>query len=387
MLVGKSTHLYAHDATSFNAVYDKIWLQIAAEKGVGPQVVLSPFVQTPLWPYLLQPLCNEMSFPAFNLLFKIVLACCFASMIWLTGRYWAPKFFTPLWIFVMCVLWIKADPLRDALQLTNTHAIFLVLTLLAILWARSGQPVLAGASLAVAAAVKITPAIFFIYWLMTKQRKAALSFALWFAALFVITVVTSGTPIMLDYIQSMSRVSHILLLTDGNQSFAAWWMGYIYPRSWIMDFRSLPMPAAMSVISSAFVFLSAIVGGYCDRRSSSLNSKVPPYGAVITLVGATIFTPIAWGHYYILLVIPMILLLDDCLTRVSISAITCFVGIFLFANSKVLLRQLRYIHAPVFHLERGEFYAGFISILAMLLLYMRNAEVTSYKEGKVNEHL
>lgn len=374
VLTGKAAHLYAYDPTSFNAVSDKVWLQIAASKGVNPRVVLSPFVQTPLWPYILQPLCAGMSFPAFNLFFEIVLASCFAALIWLTGRHWTYKFFTPLWVSSICVLWIKADPLRDALQLTNTHAIFLVLTLLAILWARSGKPMLAGASLAMAAVVKITPAVFLIYWLVTKQKKAAVSFVLWSAALFIITVAASGKVITLDYLHSMSRVSHILLLSDGNQSLAAWWMGYRYPPSWVMGFRSLPMPAALSMISSLFVVLSAIVGGYYDLRVSPLNSKVPPYGAVIAFIGATIFTPIAWGHYYILLVIPMILLLDDYLRDPSVPLIACLAAIFLLANTKVLLRQLRYLHLPASHVERGEFYAGLVAIFSMLFLFKRRLQ-------------
>lgn len=384
VLNGKSAHLYSYDPASFNLVSDRLWLQIASAKGIAPQVLLSPFVQTPLWPYVLQPLCNGMSFPAFNRFFEIVLVVCFAAMIWLTGRNWAPRFFTPMWVLAMCILWIKADPLRDAIELNNTHAIFLVLTLLAILWARSGRPVLAGASLAIAAAVKITPAVFVIYWLVTKQKKAALSFILWSGALFAITLATSGSAIMLDYIHSMSRVSHILLLSEGNQSLAAWWMGYRYPAASMMGFRSLPMPAAMSMISSVFVVLSAVLGGYCDLRTSALNSKLPQYGAVITLIGATIFSPIAWGHYYILLVIPMVLLLDDCLEKFSIATVAIFASIFLLANTKVLLRQLRYFHVSNVHVERGQFYAGLIAIIGMFLLYRRSIETMHSAEGPVS---
>ena len=386
VLAGQSSHLYAFDPKSFNVVSDRLWLQIAAARGIAPNVALSTFVQTPLWPTMLQPLCGSMSFPAFNRLFEIAVAVCFAAMIWLTGRHWAPRFFTPPWVLAMCLLWLRADPLRSAILLTNTHAIFLLLTLLAILWARSGRPVPAGASLAFAAAIKITPAVFVIYWLVTKQRKAALSFVLWSAALILITLATSGPALTLNYLHSMSRVSHTLVLSELNQSFAAWWMGHRYPASWSTDFHYLPMPAAMSMVSSILVVLSAILGGYCDRSTSSSVFKRPPYGAVLTLIGATIFTPIAWGHYYILLVIPIILLLNDCLRKFSLADAAIVTSIFLLANTRVLMRQIRPGHVPELYLVRGQFYAGVFAMIGMIFLYWRSlhlAETTALPSDQI----
>jgi hypothetical protein len=76
----------------------------------------------------------------------------------------------------------------------------------------------------------------------------------------------------------------------------------------------------------------------------------------------------------------MILLLDDSLGEFSISGIAILICIFLLENTKVLLRQLRYVHVSTFHVERGQFYAALFAILGMILLYRRKIKESSDAE-------
>ena len=379
---GQVSHLYAHDPTSFNTISDPVWMTIAQTGGVPKSTIVVPFVQTPLWPYLLQPLCGRTNFPNFNLIFRIVLCVCLAALIWITGYFWAPRFFKPLWVLLFVAAWLRADPLRDAVLLTQTHIIFLLLTFMAILWARSGRSVWAGISLTAAAAVKITPGAIILYWLMTKQKKAVLSFIFCSVAILALTVLVVGRTTMTDYIHSMSRVSNILLLSAGNQSLAAWWMGDFYMKKEALSFRTFPLPAALKVSCLGLVVASTIVGGYCDQRLSKLSPGIPPYGAVFALLGATVFTPIAWAHYYIILVVPLILLLDDYLRQRSYAVLLLIGSIFVFANYRLLLRHARYMHLPTPEIVWGQFYAGILAMVAMLLLYWRSlTKLTSANAG------
>jgi hypothetical protein len=369
---GQPSHLYAHDDTSFNAISDPVWTTIAQTSGVPASTIVVPFVQTPMWPYLLQPLCRSTNFPSFNLIFRIVLCVCLAALIWITGYYWAPRFFKPLWVSLFVAAWLRADPLHDAVQLTQTHIIFLLLTFLAVLWARSGRPVWAGISLAAAAAVKITPGAMIVYWLMMKQKKAALTFVACSIVIVSLTVLAVGHTIMTDYVHSMSRASNVLLLSEGNQSFAAWWMGDFVLKNEALGFRTLPLPAALKVVCLGLVVASTLIGGYCDRQLSGISRSLPPYGAVFAVLGATVFTPIAWAHYYVILVVPLILLLDEFLRRRSYAVLLLVGSIFFFANYPLVLRHAGYMHLTAPNIVRGQFYAGILAMAAMLLLYRRS---------------
>ena len=372
ILAGEISHLYAYDPGSFNYVSDPVRSNVGTAAGIPLTTALTPYMQTPLWPYVLQPLCGSMNFPAFNAVFGVFIAICFAALIWLTGRHWTTRFFQPQWVLLMALLWIRADPLRDAMELTQTHVIFLLMSLLAIVLARSKRPVWAGVLLALAAAVKITPGFLVIYWLLTKQRKAAVSFMVASVAVFAATVLLTGRTATIDYMHSMSRVSHVLLLSRGNQSFAAWWMGGFYPRGESLTFRNLPLPAALKVACFVLVLLSTIAGAYFDRQLEVRGEEsIAPYGAVFAMLGATMFTPITWLHYYIILVIPLILILDEQLRRRSYLLIGLFGMIVALASSPNLLRHAGYMHLPVPDLVRGQFYAGLLTMFALWFIYWR----------------
>jgi hypothetical protein len=367
---GEISHLYSHDQTSFNLISDPAWQRAASIGGANTQLV--PFVQTPLWPYVLQPLCGSMQFSAFNELFKVTLALCFAALIWVTGRYWTTRFFRPQWVLLMAILWVRADPLREAMELTQTHAIFVLLTVLAILLARLNRPVWAGILLAISAQVKITPAAIVLYWLLMKQRRAALSFVLASVVLFVSTMLLVGRAATVDYLHSMARVSNVLLLAGGNQSMAAWWMGLVSPKAQALTFRELQLGAALKFLCSGLTIASAILGAYLDRRLEvHADGSTAPYGAILALLGTTIFAPIAWNHYYLILVVPLILVLDECLGRRSYPLLGLFVSIVALASSPNLLRHAGYLHLPVPDLVRGQFYAGLLAMAALYLLYRR----------------
>jgi len=369
---GQASHLYDHDPSSFNSISDPTWKTLAESSGVPASTLLTPFMKTPLWPYILQPLCGRTNFPNFNLIFRIVLCVCLAALIWITGYFWAPRFFKPLWVLLFVAAWLRADPLRDAVQLTQTHIIFMLLTFLAVLWARSGRPVWAGISLAAAAAAKITPGAMIVYWLMVKQKKAALSFVVCSIVIVALTVLAVGPTIMTDYIHSMSRASNVLLLSQGNQSFAAWWMGDFVLKNEALGFQTLRLSAALKVVCLGLVVASTLIGGYCDRQLSGISRSLPPYGAVFALLGATVFTPIAWAHYYVILVVPLILLLDEFLRRRSYVVLLLVVSIFFFANYPLCLRHAGHLHLTAPNIVRGQFYAGILAMAAMLLLYRRS---------------
>jgi hypothetical protein len=320
---------------------------------------------------VLQPLCASASFRTFNLIFKAILALSFSGLIWFAGRAWTTRFFHPGWILLLAIGCLRFDPLRDAMTMTQTHGIFLLATVFAILLARNGHPLWAGLLLSLAASVKITPAAMVFYWMVTSHWRATLSFLASMAAWTAITFAAVGRATMDAYLHSISRVSNVLLLSGNNQSFAAWWMARFYPASEAQVYHSYPLPLQLKLLCGALVLGSALLGGLCDRRLRVAEPGAPPYGAVIALLGATIFTPIAWSHYSIVLVLPIMLLLDRALRWRSAALMVGAGIVFLLADCNLLSRQLTHWRLPTGWLLRGQFLACGLAMAALLLLVGR----------------
>jgi hypothetical protein len=244
----------------------------------------------------------------------------------------------------------------------------------AVVWARSGSPISAGVLLAIAAAIKITPGLLLIYWLITKQFRAALSFLIASAALLTITVFVTGPQVFLAYLHSMSKISSILLVAYNNQSFAAWWSGGSYPAAQLRAWHSFLLPAGLRITSLLLLVGSAVVGGYIDRQLARTEPVPPPYGAMFALVGATLFTPIAWSHYFVILLVPVLLLLDEFLRRKSYWLIGMAALIVTLTLYSEIASHLGRIATLLPAMVRNQFYAALVAMVSLTFLMTRRRE-------------
>ncbi len=300
----------------------------------------------------------------------MVLVLSFAGMLWVTGRYWTPHLFHPLWMAGVCLL-VPLEPFQYSVVLTQTHVPFILMALLAVLLARKGFPLWAGVLLALAAAVKITPGLLAVYWLVTRRYKAFISFVITSLALFALTVALTGTQTVAAWLHSMSRVSNVLLLAWNNDSFAAWVMQSHYAAAEKGRWLSLPLPHGVKLLSLALLLSSAILGGYLDRRTAPRGEGQPPYGAILTLIGATLFTPIAWTHYFALLIVPIMLALDEHLRRRT-PVLVGTVGLLVALNTyDFVYLHGSHLRTALPYLARTEFYAGLIAMVLLVYLPMR----------------
>jgi hypothetical protein len=381
---GGRQHLYAHDPVLFNHVRDPFWDAAEEEGGLWPNYNTPPYVQTPLWAWALEPVCTRMSFRGFIWTFLGLTLVCFASTIWVVARYWTPRLFHPGWIAVVCAGLYLTEAFQYSLHLVQTHILFVFLMVAALTLAGRGRPVSGGLLLAVAAAVKITPGLLLIYWLVQRNWKAAASFVFWSIAIAVVTLMVAGPKLSLEYLHTLSRASNLLLVAFNNQSFAAWWMGRSYPASELFVWHTFDLPMRMKVISTALSLGSATMGGWMDRTSTAkTGSIIPCFGAGFAIAGTMIFAPIAWSHYSIVLVIPAMLLIDGSLRETLsfrwrygfflIALIVLALNLYPLSYREILMHAYK-LKAPggqTLSLVRSQFYAGLCSMVGMWLLHSR----------------
>ena len=359
---GQSAHLYSFDPVSFDEIGNDDTWQDEADRGHA-QANLHPYVQTPLWAYALQPLCMRVNYKAFDRIFDVLSMLSFAGCIWLTARYWARSLFHVYGIALVCLAVFFSVPFQYSMYLMQTHVLFMIMTVAALILAQKDRPISAGLLLAGAAAVKITPGFLVLYWLLTRRWKAALSMIAWSAVLWAITLLVGGRALMQVYLADLQRVSHVLLLYQNNQSFAAWVMGRFYPYDEVFDIFIHPLPNAVRLASSAFTLGLTALGGLIDWRSRR-DPGAAPVGALMALVAATAFAPIAWTHYSIILIPPLMVIASENARIRSWWIWAALAGIIALNYRPLASDVVKGLIGP-WSILRGHFYACLLTMLTL----------------------
>jgi len=131
--------------------------------------VIPGYVYPPTLALLLQPL-TRLRFDA-ALTVWLLLNCALAPVCWVIGaKHFAQK---TLWSWqsaLLAVIVLAAMPMRENLLLGQINGLVLVLALVSFIAFRDDRPFLAGALLAVAAWLKLTPAFLLIYFVYHKRN-------------------------------------------------------------------------------------------------------------------------------------------------------------------------------------------------------------------------
>ena len=238
-------------------------------------------------------------------------------------------------------------------------------------WSDSGRAETAGNRWFSACPCLLDPdhhALVLLYWLMTRKWHAAAWLAGWLVFFSTVTVLATGVPLFKLYVGEISRLGHLLLVSQNNQSFAAWFMARFYPATAFMKIDILPLPAAIGVVSSLLMVPLTAIGGYLDLR----RTEPVPIGTVIALLSAMIFAPIAWTHYSILLIAPVMLLVDSARKRRGwrLGALAACV---LALNYPPLATDVINGVIGRFSIVRGQFFAGLLCVAGLLVLAIQQS--------------
>lgn len=199
---------------------------------------------------------------------------------------------TRLLIAGMVAAAIVLDPVYQTLFLGQINLILLALILTDVWRASRGRP--AGLGVGIAAAIKLTPAIFIVFFLLARRTKAALVAAGAFAAcglagflvaphasrlywrhLFVDTH-RVGAP----YISNQSPYAAAIRIASGQGHIGAWWI----------------------VVPFGFAVVGLAVAAILARRQDWLGATVA------TGTTGLLVSPISWAHHWVWILPALVLL-------------------------------------------------------------------------------
>ncbi len=281
---------------------NEVWARTGEQSGIRPDTV-TRYVQTPLWAWLVAPLSSLMPFAIFKRIFAALGGLAAMAMVQTGTRQWAPSLAGPGGQAVLLAGLTISAPFLWAVALGQTHVLFLCLAVVGAVRAARGKPVSAGALLAAAAAVKITPLWVAVTWAAAGRWRSVASFAAFSFAFAVLAVLCAGWHVEVAYLDTLRAMNRDILLSFNNDAFVALLSVRQLTEQTAFHWQQVSIPGWLAGLSLSLLACCALAGGWMDRRLASQPGAVP------TLIAATLFAPLAWNHYFIILILPAALFL------------------------------------------------------------------------------
>ena len=244
------------------------------------------------------------AFAAWNLLSLLALA---ASIIltWGTLRPRIPK-----WAVLALVAGAGLSyPLRQNL-VHGQSGLFLLLLMTAAWRAdRSGRAWRAGTLIGVAAVIKLFPAYLVAYFLLAGRWRAAVAGAASAAVLTGVTAVVLGPGTFTVYAGEVLPVTSRFATAWSNLSLTGLWLK-LFDQATVFDgllveplLQSRGTAWALVLVSAAILTAAAVRLAWRERATGPADGSFAAALVIMVLI-----SPVTWGHYFVLLLMPVVYL-------------------------------------------------------------------------------
>lgn len=301
---GQSELIYAAPPGFFGGAAAS-WTPVMADLGIADQIVF-PYVYPPLWAVLVAPLTPVLGPQGFADAVTLLHVPLLAGSVLMAARLLKPEGMS-LQIWVVIGITGLLASVQSYLALWHNQPTITVtfLILLAFVCLGKDRPVAAGAALALAAAIKLTPAAFALIFLIDRQYRALAAFALIGGALGLLSLALAGIDLHLTFLDSLHAIRGAALLNAVNVSLlpallaAGSALGLRAPvdvQSHLVVLHDVPgwLTAALSLAGLAMVaaFLMAL-----KDQPAALRRGIGVFALSLILA---LFGPLGWLHYYLL---------------------------------------------------------------------------------------
>jgi len=356
---GETEHIYDHDTEFFHIVNSQEWAKEAAESRF--KGFLHPYVQIPIWAYAWQPACNGLNFNQFNALITAISAMSISAIILICISVFGNTLLNPLKLIILLIAIWFSEPFKYAFFLTQNHLSILLLVISAWLADTKNKSISAGALLSIAAAVKITPAAFILYFIAKQRYRSAAYAAAFSFAILIANYILLGSAVSHSFFDELHRVSSVWLPSFNNQSLAGM-IGGIYMPSEIAGWRINALPVWIKISSIIFVLIATYCSGLIDRSRNG-------HGLCLAILAITVASPISWTHYYLAIIIPSILIADHATKNIALLillAATIALNIYPIAVDPIT--------ASISNIGiiRSHLYSGLILMLTIIVITIRS---------------
>ena len=311
--LGMLDQIYPHDTDIFTMRPPPEWIPYHHSQGHSSDVF--PFIYPPIWAHVFGWLTTITQFETVVTFARIINPLLIGSMIILAWR--ASGSTMPALRFTLLGLLILAFTLIGVVPIVQSQPQIFVsfLIVLALERHRSGAPLTAGVAIALAASIKLYPALFALLFLASGNKRAFGSFVITGAILGGLSIALTGWPLHSLFLAEVSKISSTVILTIHTysldavigQMFFADQMQMIHDPNFIASaadegkvkgWRVMAKPAIWRGLSAVALLATLAFFAYQLRRNKepvSDNSLLWP----IVIICISLINPISWGYHYL----------------------------------------------------------------------------------------
>jgi len=295
---GEFDQVYPPIAPLFDLSYPESWDQLNSNTGIEPKDRLYPFISPPLWAavasWVLPHIPLWLIFQAV-LLINAGLVVGMGLLGWRIARSdLNPNF----WLSLVCALCVGTAFGYVALRQGQPQIFISFLVLLAIERSRAKAPIMAGASLALAASIKLYPLLFILIWIARKDWRATFSFAAVGAALGALSILIAGWPLHELFLAQINIISNTALVTALSYNLTAAMTAIVTlnlpdmgPQFAVNLLPNVGLSVKLSLITAAFI--TFVWSMRVDE--DDIYRKVWP----IWMILVSFLSPMSWGYHYL----------------------------------------------------------------------------------------
>ena len=306
---GRPDLVYPPDTTLFTMLPPPEWFARQAARGSDGDVF--PYLYPPLWAALAARLGAYVDLSSVLMIAGYLNPVLLAGCLILAHRIARTRIPQELWLAIGLVALMGTMIGYVAVLQDQPQILVAFLTLLAIERAESGAPRSAGAILALAAAIKVFPALVALIWLFGRSRRAAVWFALFGAVIGLLSILLAGWPLHLDFLRMMQVLSGTAVITVVSYSIDSVLLQLLTPGGitfianpardpvdgGVLGWNVLPKPALVTAAGAALQLVTILLAARALRTARDTFRRAAIWAAALTCLA--LVGPVGWSYYYI----------------------------------------------------------------------------------------
>lgn len=279
------------------------WRQVLIDQGITGESG-SHYVYPPLWAFVVSPFSGYLDPYSFFNAGRTLLTLSLAASVLLTWRLTRVTL-SPLYFAAIAIFFFETTiPAVLALELGQPQLFVILLMLLAMERYVAGSDLAAGAALGLAAAIKVTPILLIVIFLADRRWRAASTTILVSGALAGLSFALAGLQPHLTFIEGVRWMESLMPAVGLNMTFETVmhdWIVPFAPCERCTDPRMGLDTPWVSVVSRLLMF--AIIGATLWATASLNTTHRTIMRFCILSVAILFFGPLAWMHYYTLIIL------------------------------------------------------------------------------------
>ena len=307
---GQFDLIYAAPDGFFGRQDNPVWLAAKDTHGAGKEVVF-PFVYPPLWAAIAAPFSQMLDPMAFFRAVLIVHVAMIVAMVILAYRIAAPRFSILLW--VVGVVFLLENTLVGKLALFHNQPQITVTFLMIVAFERyiARASVAAGILLGLAAAIKVSPVLLGLIFVLDRDWRAVLALGITGAISVLASFVIAGPALHWDFLERLNEISALIGAIQVNYALEhvlneiVTFMGNV-PRDLVSDKNGvlqtmgIAEPLWITLVTKIFLVVAIpftfVMTTHLDFRDRTMIRLI-----CLWIVSA-LASPLAWAHHFLLLV-------------------------------------------------------------------------------------